>query len=305
MTVAQVRQTVREALVQAFVSGRAEKRAAQPTMSELALEADLLVAHALGCSRLDLYREPGRQLAPHELAAVEGLLGRRLSHEPLAYILGRREFYGLSFVVDARVLIPRPETETLVEAALAWARSRAPQRDQPLGAGLVLADLGTGSGCIAVALAVHLPGARIVATDRSAEALAVARTNVQRYGLQGRVALVRADLFPPVRQPFDAIVANLPYVAEEAYAHLPEEVRAYEPAPALLGGPGGTLYLRRCIQLAPTYLRPGGALFLEFSPPQQRALVALARRTFPGAAIAVHRDLAGRARVLEVVRADD
>jgi release factor glutamine methyltransferase len=281
-TLARARQLVREALLQGLAPGHGDRR----TVSELALEADLLIAYALRCSRLDLYREPARQLSPHELAAVDALLQRRLHYEPLAYILGQRDFYGLSFAVDARVLIPRPETETLVEAALAWARSRSLPGEGPAGAGLALADLGTGSGCVAVALAIHLPGAR-------------------SYGLEDRITLLQADLYPPNEGPFDAVIANLPYVPDGEYARLPKEIREHEPPHALRGGPDGTLYLRRCIQLAPAHLRSDGALFLEFSPPQRRALVALARRTFPGATITVHHDLAKRPRVLEVVRAGD
>jgi release factor glutamine methyltransferase len=300
-TLARARQLVREALLQGLAPGHGDRR----TVSELALEADLLIAYALRCSRLDLYREPARQLSPYELAAVDALLQRRLHYEPLAYILGQRDFSGLSFAVDARVLIPRPETETLVEAALAWARSRSLPGEGPAGAGLALADLGTGSGCVAVALAIHLPGARIIATDSSAEALEVARTNVRSYGLEDRITLLQADLYPPNEGPFDAVIANLPYVPDGEYARLPKEIREHEPPHALRGGPDGTLYLRRCIQLAPAHLRSDGALFLEFSPPQRRALVALARRTFPGATITVHHDLAKRPRVLEVVRAGD
>lgn len=274
--------------------GLARARLAAASIDEAPLEADLLVAHALGQDRLALYRDPHLPLTRSQAATLEALLVRRCAREPLPYLLGHREFYGLDFAVDPRVLIPRPETETLVEHALAWARARPPEAD------LTLADVGTGSGCIAVSLAVHLPQARLIATDLSPGALAVARANAQRHGAADRIAFRCGDLLEPLTEPVDAIVANLPYVAEDAAPTLAPEVCQHEPAEALFAGPDGLSLLRRCLATASPRLRPGGALFLEFSPLQRGPLVALAAQTFPDATREVGEDLAGLSRVLIV-----
>ena len=172
---------------------RVRLRLQEAGVEEAALEADVLVRHVLGLERADLLARPDTPLSPAQASALEGLLARRLRREPLAYVLGRREFHGLDFRVTPAVMVPRPETETLVEEALAWAGART--------APVTVADVGTGSGCIVVSLAVRLPGARFAATDVSAAALAVAEENVRRHGVAGACDCSRATCCGPSPAP--------------------------------------------------------------------------------------------------------
>ena len=261
-------------------------------VEEAHLEADVLVRHVLGLERADLLARPETPLAPAQSAMLEGLLARRERREPLAYLLGRREFHGLDFRVTPAVMVPRPETETLVEEALAWARSRP--------APVTVADVGTGSGCIVVTLAVRLRDVRFLATDVSTVALAVAEENARRHGVAGRVRLLSGHLLQPLPGPVDLIVANLPYVPSGRLDSLQPEVRDHEPRGALDGGPDGTDLLRPLLRQAGAYLQPGGALMLEIDEEQGPALAEAARCAFPAAAIRVLPDLAGRDRVLVV-----
>ncbi len=261
-------------------------------VEEAALEADVLVRHVLGLERADLLARPETPLAPAQAATLEGLLARRERREPLAYLLGRREFHGLDFRVTPAVMVPRPETETLVEEALAWARSRP--------APVTVADVGTGSGCIVVSLAVRLPDVRFLATDVSPAALAVAEENAHRHGVARRVRLLSGHLLQPLPGPVDLVVANLPYVPSGRLDSLQPEVRDYEPRGALDGGPDGTDLLRPLLRQAGSYLRPGGALMLEIDEEQGPALAEAARSAFPAAAVSVLPDLSGRDRVLVV-----
>ena len=269
---------------------RAQLRAAG--VEEAHLEADVLVRHVLGLDRADLLARPETPLSPAQAAALQGLLARRMRREPLAYVLESREFYGLDFRVTPAVMVPRPETETLVEEALAWARARS--------APVTGADVGTGSGCIAVSLAVHLPDARFMATDVSPEALAVAEENVRRHGVAGRVRLLPGHLLVPLPGPVDLVVANLPYIPRGRIDSLQPEVRAHEPWEALDGGPDGTDLLRPLLHDARAYLRPGAALMLEIDDEQGATMAQAARTAFPAAAVRVLPDLAGRDRVLIV-----
>jgi len=255
------------------------------------LEAEVLLAHVTGLPRTALLAHPERSLPAARQIAYRGLLRRRAASHPLPYLTGRVEFYGLELAVTPDVLIPRPETETLVEMAL----ERRPA---------TVVDVGTGSGCIAVALAVHLPGARVYATDISAPALRVAAANARRHGVQDRVRLIRCDLVGPLRGPFDLIVSNPPYVAEEEWGHLPRSVRQHEPALALHGGPDGLAVARRLLESAPPLLGPSGALLVEIGAAQGERAAALARSLLPKGHVAIHPDLAGRDRVLEVVPGD-
>lgn len=266
-------------------------------------------------SRAWLLAHPEAPLTVDEVAAYRRLVARRARREPLPYITGHREFYGLDFYVDRRVLIPRPETELLVEHALRIAHSRAglcrnlereggrgdtslaPRRTAVLSP-CRIADVGAGSGAIAVTLAVHLPGAVIYATETCPEALEVAAHNARRHGVAERVHLLVGDLLAPLPEPVDIIVANLPYVAAHEWATLPPEVRLYEPRSALDGGPDGLAVIARLLAQAPAYLRPRGAVILEIGSTQGEAVTALARQHFPTASIAVHQDLAGRDRVV-------
>jgi release factor glutamine methyltransferase len=215
------------------------------------LTAEVLLARALSCDRVRLYLDFDKPLGEPELAAYRELVRRRADGEPTAYLVGKREFYGRDFAVDARVLVPRPETELLVEAALA---------ELPRGGRLL--DLCTGSGAIGVTVALERPDARVLATDASEDALAVARENASRLGAV--VELVHGDLWAPVRGDarFEVIASNPPYVPTGELAGLAAEVRR-EPCIALDGGADGLAVLRRIVAGAPERLVPGGALLLE------------------------------------------
>ena len=260
-----------------------------------ALETDVLVGHVLGMDRAGLYAHPTRPVTDEERGLLRDLVERRLAREPLPYILGRREFYALDFIVGPAVLVPRPETETLVDEALRWAAGRARTAGP-----LAVADVGTGSGCIAVSLAVMLPRAVVYATDASREALALARRNAARHGVADRVHMVQTDLLGAIARPLDLVVANLPYVPDADLPGLEPEVSRYEPPAALRGGPDGTTLLLRLLAETPARLAPDGALLMEFSPPQRAALERAVRGAWPHARVRVVRDLAGRDRVLAV-----
>jgi release factor glutamine methyltransferase len=278
------------------------------TSSESArLEAEILLAHILGLSRADLYAYPELTLPTDQLTDYQALINRRLRGEPLPYLTGQIEFYGLDFAVDARVLVPRSETETLVDLALKTLRS-AHRHCKRSGAGpplapaptfrLSLADVGTGSGCVAVALAVHAPHVHIYALDLSTDALAVARTNAARHGVVDRITFLESDLLTALPEAVDLIVANLPYVATDEWSMLPPEVGKHEPPLALDGGPGGLSVIRRLLDQATAQLRPSGALLAEIGASQGLAVLRMAHHAFPGADITLHADLAGRDRVL-------
>jgi release factor glutamine methyltransferase len=242
------------------------------------LDAELLAADALGVRRLDLYLAPERPLTPAETDALREAIRRRGRGEPIAYIRGRRDFFGLEIAVSPAVLIPRPETETLVDAAIGWVRDRGV-------AAPVIVDVGTGSGAIACALAANLPDARIVATDVSTDALAVAARNVATHGLADRVRLVACDLLSGLddgNAP-DLVVSNPPYVAESDRPLMDDGVLRFEPHGALFSGADGTDATFALIDSARARLRPGGALIVEVGTPAQRALVRdrLARRLAP------------------------
>ena len=261
-------------------------------VEEAALEADVLVRHVLALARAELLARPDTPLSHAQAATLEGLLARRMRREPLAYVLGRCEFHGLDFRVTADVMVPRPETETLVDEALAWARERP--------APVTIADVGTGSGCIAVTLAVRRPDARLLATDVSPAALAVAEDNARRHGVAERVRLLAGSLLAPLPNSVDLVVANLPYIPSGRINTLQPEVRDYEPRQALDGGPDGTDLLRPLLRQAGAHLRPGGAVMLEIDDEQGATMAEEARGAFPAAAVRVLPDLSGRDRVLVV-----
>jgi len=256
------------------------------------LDAELLLAHALGWPRARLLAEREHAPTSVQAAAFGAMLTRRAALEPVAYLVGQKEFYGLDFYVDRRVLIPRPETELLVELALAEAAHLPPSTvHRPL----LIADIGTGSGAIAVALAVQLPAATLYATDLSAEALAVAARNIERHSLGGRVRLLHGDLLAPLPEPADIIVSNPPYTV---LAEVEANVRAHEPWLALEGGPDGAAIYRRLLAMLPAYLRPGGAVLLEIGAWQGELVAGLLRAALPDAEVRVRQDLAGHDRVV-------
>ncbi len=273
----------------------AQERLALASIPDARLEAELLWMTALGIDRAPLYAQlEHRPAAPTQLAAAE-LLARRLRREPAAYLMGHREFYGLSFHVAPGVFIPRPETETLVEEALGllgrWTTDHGP---------IAVADVGTGSGAVAISIAVHLPQVTVYATDLSDRALEVAAVNAAHHGVDDRVSFLRGDLLTPVPQPVDLVLANLPYVRTAELRTLEPEVRLYEPQEALDGGEDGLRVVARLLASAPGSMRPGASLLLELDPRQMERAMDLARASFPNAALRAHPDLAGRARVLMV-----
>jgi release factor glutamine methyltransferase len=270
------------------------------------LDAELLLAHVLGWGRAQLLAEGRHSLTEAQDAMFRDLTARRAALEPVAYLIGHREFYGIDLIVDRRALMPRPETELLVELALSHARRRTndqrPKETERASlvvgrSSFVVADVGTGTGAIAIVLAVHLLEARVVAIDISPEALALARQNVERHGLAGRVQLLQGDLLDPLAEPVDLIVSNPPYTI---LAEIDEGVRRYEPHLALDGGADGLNVYRRLLSQAPARLQSGGAVLLEIGATQAAPVIALARRAFPNAAISVHRDLAGHDRVVVI-----
>ncbi len=254
---------------------------------EAYLESQLLVMQALGIDRLQFYIGLERELTRGEEAALRGLLERRLGGEPMAYIRGHREFCGRDFHVRPGVLIPRPESELLVEQAVNIARRR------PVTA---IADIGTGSGCVAVSLALALPDVKIYASDISPDALAVARMNCEQHGVIDRVRLLEGDLLKPLPGAVDIIAANLPYVRG---AELPGvNTAGFEPTLALDGGSDGLDKIRRLCEQAGDRLRPGGSIMLEIGQGQAGATIELLKRRLPGADMEIIPDLAGIERVV-------
>ncbi len=226
------------------------------------LDAEVLLAHVLGIRRLDLYLDHERRLAPGEVDAYRDLLRRRGERAPVAHLTGEREFFGLRFRVSPAVLVPRPETEGLVEEALSFLRGWEAE-----GRGAVAADVGTGSGCVAVALARGIPSVRILATDRSSAALAVARENARAHGVERRVRFARADFLEAVLdRSLDLVVSNPPYVDPAGKDALPPEVRDHEPPEALFVPAADPLaFVRALATGAARVLRPGGLLLLEIA----------------------------------------
>jgi release factor glutamine methyltransferase len=230
------------------------------------LEAELLLEAAMARGRQWLFLHPDEGLTVQQQAHLSALLARRARREPLPYVLGRAEFYGLAFRVTPAAIVPRPETEILVEAAAARARATSAH---------LIADVGTGCGAIAVALSLQLPGLRVLALDLSLDALRLAGENCQRHRASDRVALICTDLLGAIHGQCDAVVANLPYVRSDEFARLQPEVRDCEPRLALDGGPDGLGVIRRlCVQL-PQHLRPGGFAALEVGTGQAREVEKL------------------------------
>lgn len=253
------------------------------------LDRELILSHVTGLDRAGLYCYWERILTQKEQERFWELAKRRAAGEPLAYLTGQKEFMGLSFYVDRRVLIPRPETELLVERAL-----------ELMGPDGVAVDVGTGSGAVAVSLAHYCPGARVWATDVCSGALEVARANAARHGVAGRVVFLQGDLLDPLKgrltEGAGVICANLPYIASEDMPSLPVQVRLYEPHLALDGGPGGLGHYERLVRQAPAFLKPGGRLLLEIGYDQARRALALFGA---GWELRVEKDLAGLDRMIE------
>ena len=272
------------------------------------LDSELLLAYVLGVNRAAILAHPNQRLTPKALTRFRDLVNRRARREPLAYIVGHREFHGLDLCLNPHVLIPRPETELLVEHALKLARGLA---SHPR-----IVDVGAGSGAIAVTLAVHLPQARVYALDASPEALAIVAENAERHGVSDRVRCLQGDLLEPLARiepapngattepswagQADLITANLPYVTTDEWGALAPEIREYEPRAALDGGPDGLNLIRRLLATAGPFLRSGGSLLLEIGASQGEAVTALAQASLAPAETNLYRDYAGLDRLVVV-----
>jgi len=258
---------------------------AQNAIEDAPLEAELLLRHVLNINRTQLYLDLEHELSPQDEKTFRALVERRLGGEPTAYITRHREFYGLDFYVNPHTLIPRPESELLVETALRLAQDRPS----------TIADIGTGCGAIAVSLALELPGAKIYAIDISAAALEVAAINCQRHSVADRVSLLQGDMLKPVAEPIDLIIANLPYVRESELTP-----NNFEPLIALDGGAGGTESIARLCRQARSKLAEGGSMLLEIGQGQSEAITGLLDSLFPDGAIEILADLSGIERVISL-----
>lgn len=258
-----------------------------------ALDADVLLAFALGVGKEALFAHPERALDRQTEARFTALVERRHSGEPVAYLRGFKEFYGQRFRVDPRVLIPRPETETLVEEARRYIGGRA----------LTVVDVGTGSGAIACSIALHEPRVRVIATDVSEDALHVADANALSLGVAERVELREGDLLAPITETVDVVCANLPYLRSDALDDLRDERTslAFEPNVAVVAGSDGLDLIRRCVGALPRVLAPDGAAFFECDPPQSAAIASLLEDV--GMTTRLVQDLAGNERVVAATRA--
>ncbi len=281
------------------------------------LDAQVLLAHMLGKPRAWVLAHPETTLTPKQERALEKALRQLESGVPLPYVLGKWEFFGLEFEVSPEVLIPRPETELLVERAVSWLRRRpainrrardTKSAEADLGM-LRVIDVGTGSGCIAIALAANLPELRVVATDISPEAIDVAKCNAKKFCVSNRIEFLCCDLFPTAEtfdfqlSTFNMIVANLPYIPTETLREL--RVFGREPTLALDGGADGLDIIRRLLVESPRHLAPGGLILVEIEASQGLAALALAYDAFAEAEISLHQDLAGRDRLIEIAPKDD
>ena len=257
------------------------------------LDAQLILAHALDKPRTWILAHPDTPLTAAQLDSVQQAVSRLEAGEPLPYVIGRWEFFGLDFDVTPDALIPRPETELLVERALAWLQSTQARS---------VADIGTGSGCIAVSLAVHVPELQVMATDISPKALAVARRNARKFHVEHQIEFVECDLLPLSNDfrssPFNLICANLPYIPTETLHSL--TVYGREPTLALDGGADGLDLIRRLLALAPKWLAPGGLMLLEIESTLGASALSLAYDSFSEAEIHLHQDLTRRDRLLEI-----
>ncbi len=269
------------------------------------LEAEVMVMNVMGMPRQELFASQETEVSARQEQELARIIERRRKREPLAYILGYKEFYGINLLVNPNVLIPRPETESLVEHALFMALMGMETPE------LVIADVGTGTGAIAINLAIHLPAARIYAIDNEDGVLDVASYNIRAHNVAERITLLKGDLLEPLPEPVDLIVANLPYVPTDRIPTLQPEIQR-EPRPALDGGPNGLDAIERLLHQAAGSLTPGapgteldtnpapaaeklkehGIILLELDPEQVAPVEQLTRRLFPGAETSVERDLA-------------
>jgi release factor glutamine methyltransferase len=272
----------------------AARRLAAAGSSSARLEAQLLLGRATARSRVNLLAHPEVGVPAAEATAFHALLARREAAEPIAYLLGEREFYGRVFKVDRRALIPRPETELLVDLG----RAAVKRWREDLGVEPTVADVGTGCGAIAISLAAEA-AVRVVATDKSLDALTLARENAFRHAVSSSVGLVQADLLAGLRGPLHVVLANLPYVPRDR--DLPPDVKDYEPALAIFGGARGTELIERFLREVGPLLLPGAEVCVELDEEEQAApMVALAGALYAGAEVSVCQDAGGYDRVVRV-----
>ena len=269
---------------------QARSRLERAGIDDAALESEVILRHALGIDRAAFFASLEEQPDGGALRLADSLAERREQGEPLAYILGNREFYGLDILVTPAVLIPRQETELIVDGILEIGGGRAD---------LTIADVGTGSGAIAVAAAVNLPSCRVYATDASDAALRVARDNCRMHGVERRVELRHGDLLDPLDERVDVVASNPPYVRTGEMPALGREI-GREPVQALDGGPDGLDVIRRLFEQAPMSLKPGGAMLVEIDPRQLQDVTSIAAAAFPNGLVSYRRDLSGRARIVVV-----
>lgn len=283
------------------------------------LQAEMLVAHVIGCDRLRLYMEADRPASPLERSSLRDLVGRALNDEPIDYLVGERWFFGLPFHVSPAVLVPRPCTEVIVEqvllhARVAWGGVHSAKGSG--GEGIRIADVCTGSGCIAIALLKNLGAATAIATDLSVAALAVATKNAERHKVSDRLELIEGDLLEPLishttspaahdgRDGFHYLVSNPPYIPDREWDAVPANVRKYEPESALRGGEDGLRLLRPLVEGAPRLVRPGGLLLLETAESTARTVLGMVREhpLLDESSCRVIKDLDGLDRVVAATR---
>jgi release factor glutamine methyltransferase len=259
------------------------------------LDAEILLAFCLGCERLDFIKNPAAPVNKNILVSFQKLAARRLAWEPVAYITGRKEFWSFVLEVNSSVLIPRPDTEVLVEEALNIYRELD-------SAEIKILDIGTGSGAIALALACEIPTARLTATDISAAALITARKNAHNLNLDRQIEFLQGNLFEPVDDIFDIIVSNPPYIADEEYDKLPGGVKDYEPGEALLAGACGLDFYRKIVMEAPVHLKNNGWLLLETGATQNVQISNIFEASRQYSDISIKNDYAGLPRVIKARR---
>ncbi|MBL9000728.1 MAG: peptide chain release factor N(5)-glutamine methyltransferase [Phycisphaerae bacterium] len=269
------------------------------------VQAEMLLEHVLGCNRMKLYLDPDRPASPAERQMLRELVARALRHEPVQYLVGTAKFFMLDFMVDPRVLIPRPSTATIPEEVLQHVRATRSAAASD-GEGLLIADICTGSGCLAVALLKNLPAARAVATDLSEPALAVAAANAQRHGVVDRLDLLRGDLLSPLlefpatrgHESVDYLVSNPPYIPDHEWPDVAPNVKDYEPHLALRGGPDGLACVRPVLDHGPRWLRPGGLILVEVASCTADAAAGVLRSVPDVEDVRVLKDIDGLPRVV-------
>ncbi len=259
-------------------------------------EARLLLGCATNLSQVQIYTQPQQALSTDEKDRLDELLARRLKREPSAYILNHKEFYGIDLYVDSRVLIPRPETELLVDAALDFARNKSLYLKRPL----LATDIGTGSGAIAISLALNLPTIKIYAIDISPLALEVAALNCCHHRVIEQVSLVAGDLLAPLLEPVDLIVANLPYISNSEIPSLSPEITGYEPRIALQGGKSGFKCIERLLQQTETKIMTDGCLIMEIGQGQEAEISQMICRHLKNATFSFIRDYNSTSRVVKI-----